>query len=54
MALEKYPGTLIVVSHDREFLGGVAQRILEVMPDGKIEDFVGNYDDYLTYRGLDS
>ncbi|NHC62546.1 ABC-F family ATPase [Paenalcaligenes suwonensis] len=54
MALEKYPGTLIVVSHDREFVGGVAQRILEVMPDGKIEDFVGNYDDYLTYRGLDS
>ncbi|MGO3891143.1 MAG: ABC-F family ATPase [Paenalcaligenes sp.] len=54
MALEKYPGTLIVVSHDREFVGGVAQRILEVMPNGKIEDFVGNYDDYLTYRGLDS
>lgn len=54
MALEKYPGTLIVVSHDREFVGGVAQRILEVMPDGRIEDFVGNYDDYLTYRGLDS
>ena len=49
-ALEKYQGTLIFVSHDREFVSGVATRILEILPSGKIEDFVGNYDDYLAYR----
>ena len=52
-ALEKYQGTLIFVSHDREFVSGVATRILEVLPEGKIEDFIGNYDDYLAYRGLE-
>lgn len=52
-ALEKYEGTLIFVSHDREFVSGVATRILEVLPNGKVEDFVGNYDDYLAYRGVE-
>ncbi len=53
-ALEKYQGTLVFVSHDREFVSGVASRILEVLPNGKVEDFIGNYDDYLAYRGVEA
>jgi ATPase subunit of ABC transporter with duplicated ATPase domains len=45
-ALEKYPGTLIFVSHDREVVSSVATRILEFTPDGLI-DYSGNYEDYL-------
>lgn len=45
-ALEKYTGTLIFVSHDREFVSSLASRILEINPSG-ITDFKGNYEDYL-------
>ncbi|MSP28327.1 MAG: ABC-F family ATPase [Methylococcales bacterium] len=45
-ALENYPGTLIFVSHDREFVSSLATRIIELTPHG-IVDFNGNYDDYL-------
>jgi ATPase subunit of ABC transporter with duplicated ATPase domains len=45
-ALENYPGTLIFVSHDREFVSSLATRIIELTPDG-IVDFNGNYEDYL-------
>jgi ATPase subunit of ABC transporter with duplicated ATPase domains len=46
LALENYPGTLIFVSHDREFVSSLATRILELTPTG-IVDFRGTYDDYL-------
>jgi ATPase subunit of ABC transporter with duplicated ATPase domains len=45
-ALEKYPGTLIFVSHDREFVSSLATRIIELTPDGVV-DFGGTYEDYL-------
>ena len=45
-ALEKYTGTLIFVSHDREFVSSLATRIIEMKPDG-ITDFKGSYEDYL-------
>jgi len=45
-ALEKFDGTLIFVSHDREFVSSLATRIIEFTPHG-IEDFKGSYDDYL-------
>ena len=45
-ALENYPGTLIFVSHDREFVSSLATRIIELTPNG-IVDFSGNYEDYL-------
>jgi ATPase subunit of ABC transporter with duplicated ATPase domains len=38
IALEKFDGTLIFVSHDREFVSALANRILEVKMDGTIED----------------
>jgi ATPase subunit of ABC transporter with duplicated ATPase domains len=52
-ALEKYAGTLIFVSHDREFVSGIATRVIEIMPGGEIIDYVGGYDDYLGSRGID-
>ena len=47
LALENYPGTLIFVSHDREFVSSLATRILEITPTG-IVDFKGTYEDYLS------
>ncbi|GAB3419493.1 ABC-F family ATPase [Massilia agilis] len=52
IALDKYAGTLIFVSHDREFVSSLATRILEVK-DGQVIDFRGNYEDYLSSQGID-
>lgn len=52
IGLEKYPGTLIFVSHDREFVGGLANRMLELRPGGGFVDFRGSYDEYLQRQGL--
>ena len=49
-ALEKYTGTLIFVSHDREFVSSLATRIIDMKPSG-IVDFHGNYEDYLRSEG---
>jgi ATPase subunit of ABC transporter with duplicated ATPase domains len=46
LALEHYPGTLIFVSHDRDFVASLATRIIEITADGVI-DFMGTYDEYL-------
>ena len=46
LALDNYPGTLIFISHDREFVSSLATRILELTPDGVI-DYSGSYNDYL-------
>ena len=45
-ALEDYPGTVIFVSHDREFVSSLSTRVLS-MSDAGIEDFQGNYEAYL-------
>jgi ATPase subunit of ABC transporter with duplicated ATPase domains len=50
-ALEKYTGTLIFVSHDREFVSSLATRIIEMKPDG-ITDFKGEYEEYLRSQGV--
>ncbi|WP_414445392.1 ABC-F family ATPase [Burkholderia sp. 22PA0106] len=47
IALEQFEGTLIFVSHDREFVNGLANRIIEVRTDGSLNDFGGNYEDFL-------
>ena len=54
IGLEKYPGTLIFVSHDREFVGGLATRIIEIKPEGGIIDFQGTYDEYLRSQGIEA
>lgn len=53
LALENYPGTLIFVSHDREFVSSLATRIIEITADG-VTDFHGSYDDYLRSQGVES
>jgi ATPase subunit of ABC transporter with duplicated ATPase domains len=52
IALEKYAGTLIFVSHDREFVSSLATRILEVKEDGII-DYQGGYENYLASQGIE-
>jgi ATPase subunit of ABC transporter with duplicated ATPase domains len=54
IGVEKYPGTLLFVSHDREFVGSIANRIIEVRPGGGITDFKGTYDEYLRSQGVDA
>jgi len=52
IGLEHYPGTMIFVSHDREFVGGLATRIIELRPGMRPVDFKGSYDEYLTMQGI--
>ncbi|OSN07407.1 ABC-F family ATPase [Lonsdalea iberica] len=52
MALEMFQGTLIFVSHDREFVSSLATRVLEITPE-KVIDFTGSYEDYLRSRGIE-
>jgi ATPase subunit of ABC transporter with duplicated ATPase domains len=57
-ALDRYRGTLVFVSHDREFVSSIATRIIEMRPGaGKqvgaaIIDFRGSYEEYLQQQGL--
>ncbi|NKB38741.1 MAG: ABC-F family ATPase [Gammaproteobacteria bacterium] len=51
LALEHYPGTLIFVSHDREFVSSLATRIIEIK-DQQLSDFKGSYDEYLESQEL--
>lgn len=51
LALENYPGTLIFISHDREFVSSLATRIIDLQPSGLV-DFQGNYEDYLRSQGI--
>jgi ATP-binding cassette subfamily F protein 3 len=45
-ALVKYPGTVVVVSHDRSFVRRVGTKILEIR-NGSVELYHGTYDDYV-------
>ena len=44
-AILSYPGTYLIVSHDRYFLDKVSDRVLELV-DGKLIDYIGNYSYY--------
>jgi len=46
LALEHYEGTLIFVSHDREFVSSLATRIVEIK-DHTLHDYQGTYEEYL-------
>ncbi|MDQ3267981.1 MAG: ABC-F family ATPase [Pseudomonadota bacterium] len=50
-ALTEYKGTLIFVSHDREFVTSLATRIIEITPQG-ISDYHGTYEEYLRDQGV--
>jgi len=53
IALDKFDGTLIFVSHDRELISGLATRVIEVRPDGTLTDYLGTYDEYLQSQGVE-
>lgn len=48
--LQEYPGTMIVVSHDRAFLDNVVTQTLVADGDGTWRDYVGGYSDWLAQR----
>ncbi|MFN9550161.1 MAG: ATP-binding cassette domain-containing protein [Pirellulaceae bacterium] len=48
--LVDYPGTLLVVSHDREFLQRTTTSVLAFDRQGVLREFAGGYDDYARYR----
>jgi len=52
LALEHYEGTLIFVSHDREFVSSLATRVIEIK-DTQLIDFQGTYDEYLTSQSIE-
>lgn len=52
-ALASYDGTLVVVSHDRDFLDGLVDKIYEFR-DGKVSEHLGGLQDYLYKRRLES
>jgi ATP-binding cassette subfamily F protein uup len=49
--LLEYPGTLLLVSHDREFLNNVVTSTLVIGADGTVAEYAGGYDDWLKQRG---
>ncbi|MBH1958491.1 MAG: ABC-F family ATP-binding cassette domain-containing protein [Flavobacteriia bacterium] len=53
LALQKFEGTLIVISHDREFLQGLSDKIFEFR-DGRMKEFLGDVNEYLEFRQKES
>jgi ATP-binding cassette subfamily F protein uup len=51
--LLEFGGTVLLVSHDREFLNNVVTSTLVFEGDGRVAEFVGGYDDWIRQRGID-
>ena len=47
-----YPGTLLLVSHDRDFLDNVVTSTLALEGDGRLAEYVGGYSDWLRQRAM--
>lgn len=52
-ALKNFEGTLILVSHDRDFLQGLTNKVYE-FKDGRVKEYLGDIDYYLDQREVDS
>ncbi|MDD2737112.1 MAG: ATP-binding cassette domain-containing protein [Desulfuromonadaceae bacterium] len=52
--LIEYPGTLLLVSHDREFLNNVVSSTLVLSGDGSVREFVGGYDEWLSQTAIET
>lgn len=48
--VSNYPGTILLVSHDREFVNNVVSNTLVFEGDGRVNEYVGGYDDWLRQR----
>ena len=52
-SLMEYPGALIIISHDRDFLTGLTSRTLE-FAGGKIKEYIGDIDEMLVKKGIEN
>ena len=52
-ALQRYDGTLIIVSHDRDFLDGLVNKIYE-FKDGRVKEHLGGVNDFLERKRLEN
>ncbi len=50
--LADYPGTVIVVSHDRDFLDRVATSVIVAEGEGRWTEYAGGYSDMVAQRGF--
>ena len=53
-ALSDYTGTVIFTSHDQDLISKVADRVLELKPDGSYNDFKGSYAEYLEWTAAEA
>lgn len=51
--LSEYEGTMLIISHDRYFINKLADRIIEITPEG-VKEYLGNYDYYLEKTSSDT
>ena len=52
-AMKQYDGTLVVVSHDRDFLDGLVDKMYEFR-DGRVKEHLGSIEDFLTERKIEN
>lgn len=52
-ALKKYDGTLVIVSHDRDFLDGLVNKVYEYR-DGRIKEYLGGIDEFIERRKIEN
>ena len=50
LRLVDFKGTVLFASHDHQFIQTIANRIIEILPDGKIVDKLMTYDEYIEYK----
>lgn len=53
LALQRYDGTVIVISHDREFLDGLVDTVYEFR-DGRVKEYLGGIYDFITARKIEN
>ncbi len=51
--LEKFSGTFLFISHDREFVSSLATRVIDMRQNGEVIDYRGTYEEYLSSQGID-
>lgn len=48
--INEYTGTLIIISHDRDFINNTVTQCLVLQGDGTVHEFIGDYDDWLAFK----